>query len=113
MKGIGRLGLEGEHISWARLRRWSEGWAKDVELAPTSDLVEGLRAVKDAGEVARIAAAAAIAVRRSPTERSFAVPMMASCWRSTPKMGIRFGLNRLPIRRKAISSACRLWFTAI
>jgi len=61
VKGIGRLGLEGEHISWARLRRWSEGWAKDVELVPTSDLVEGLRERKDAGEIARIAAAAAIA----------------------------------------------------
>ena len=61
VKGIGRLGLEGEHISWARLRRWSEGWAKDVELVPTSDLVEGLRERKDAGEIARIGAAAAIA----------------------------------------------------
>lgn len=60
-KGIGRLGLEGEHISWARKRRWSEGWAKDVKLVPTSDLVEGLRERKDAGEIARIAAAAAIA----------------------------------------------------
>ncbi|HUC13254.1 MAG TPA: Xaa-Pro peptidase family protein, partial [Acidimicrobiales bacterium] len=61
VKGIARLGLEGEHVSWARLRRWSEGWAKDVELVPTSDLVEGLRERKDAGEIARIAAAAAIA----------------------------------------------------
>jgi Xaa-Pro aminopeptidase len=85
VKGIGRLGLEGEHISWARLRRWSEGWAKDVELAPTSDLVEGLRAVKDAGEVARIAAAAAIAdsalaivrpmLEESPTEAEVAVAL--------------------------------------
>jgi len=61
VKGIGRLGVEGEHISWARSRRWSEGWAKDVELVPTSDLVERLRERKDAGEIARIAAAAAIA----------------------------------------------------
>ncbi len=60
-KGIGRLGLEGEHISWARYRRWSQGWAKDVELVPTTSLVEGLRALKDAGETERIAAAAAIA----------------------------------------------------
>jgi Xaa-Pro aminopeptidase len=85
VKGIGRLGLEGEHISWARLRRWSEGWAKDVELAPTSDLVEGLRAVKDAGEVARIAAAAAIAdsalaivrpmLEESPTEAEVALAL--------------------------------------
>jgi Xaa-Pro aminopeptidase len=61
VKGVGRLGLEGEHISWARYRRWSQGWAKDVALVPTTDLVEGLRARKDPGEIARIAAAAAIA----------------------------------------------------
>lgn len=85
IKGIGRLGLEGEHISWARLRRWSQGWAKDVELVPTSDLVEGLRERKDAGEIARIAAAAAIAdaalasvrpmLERSPTEVELALAL--------------------------------------
>jgi Xaa-Pro aminopeptidase len=61
VKGIGRLGLEGEHVSWARYRRWSEGWAKDVELVPTSNLVEGLRLRKDTGEIARVAIAAGIA----------------------------------------------------
>jgi Xaa-Pro aminopeptidase len=84
-KGIERLGLEGEHISWARFRRWSEGWAKDVELVPTSDLVEGLRERKDAGEVARITAAAAIAdsalaivrpmLEESPTEAEVALAL--------------------------------------
>jgi Xaa-Pro aminopeptidase len=68
-KGLGRVGLEGEHISWARYRRWSEGWAKDVELVATSDLVEGLRVRKDAGEVARITAAARIADKALATVR--------------------------------------------
>jgi Xaa-Pro aminopeptidase len=84
-KGTERMGLEGEHLSWARFRRWSEGWAKDVELVPTSDLVEGLRERKDAGEIARIAAAAAIAdaalaivrpmLEESPTEAGVALAL--------------------------------------
>jgi Xaa-Pro aminopeptidase len=60
-RGLERLGLEAEHLSWAKERRWAEGWAKGLELVPTSGLVESLRQRKDAGEVARIAAAAAIA----------------------------------------------------
>ncbi|HXW81387.1 MAG TPA: aminopeptidase P family protein [Acidimicrobiales bacterium] len=60
-QGLLRLGLEAEHLSWAKERRWAEGWAKDLELVATSGLVEGLRERKDAGEIARIAAAAAIA----------------------------------------------------
>jgi Xaa-Pro aminopeptidase len=60
-QGLRTLGLEAEHLSWAKERRWAEGWAKGLELVPTSGLVEGLRVCKDAGEVARIAAAAAIA----------------------------------------------------
>jgi Xaa-Pro aminopeptidase len=60
-RGAARLGLEAEHVSWAKQRRWAEGWAKGLDLVPTSGLVEGLRAHKDAGEIARIATAAAIA----------------------------------------------------
>ena len=59
--GVRKLGLEAEDVSWAQERRWSEGWAAGLELVATSQLVEGLRARKDAGEVSRIAAAAAIA----------------------------------------------------
>jgi len=61
VRGLGTLGLESEHVSWARHRRFAESWAKGLELVPTVGLVEGLRTRKDAGELSRIAAAAAIA----------------------------------------------------
>ena len=57
----GRLGLEAAHISWARQRSFAEAWFPGVELVPTLDVVEGLRRVKDAGELDRLAGAAAIA----------------------------------------------------
>ena len=57
-----KLGLEAEHITWAK-----SGVVRDLgrrlELVATSRLVEGLRERKDGGEIARIAAAAAIADR--------------------------------------------------
>lgn len=59
--GVARLGLEAEHVSWAKQRRWAEGWAKGLDLVATSGIVEALRVHKDAGEIARIATAAAIA----------------------------------------------------
>jgi Xaa-Pro aminopeptidase len=59
--GARRLGLEAEHVSWATQRRWSEGWAKEAELVPTTGLVELLRRRKEPAELARLAAAAAIA----------------------------------------------------
>lgn len=56
----GRVGLEAEHVSWASQRRWST-LLDPAELVATSGMVEALRAVKDDGEIVRIAAAAAIA----------------------------------------------------
>src|ERR1700722_7813901 len=53
--GVARLGLEAAHISWARQQSFATNWFPDVELISTVDLVEGLRRVKDAGEVARLA----------------------------------------------------------
>lgn len=61
LKGIGRIGLEAENITWANQRRWATEWFADAELVPTSGLVDQLRVVKDPGEVARIEAACAIA----------------------------------------------------
>jgi Xaa-Pro aminopeptidase len=55
------LGLEAAHISWARQQALAADWFAGVELVPTVGLVEGLRQVKDAGELARLAAAARIA----------------------------------------------------
>lgn len=87
VSGVARLGLEAEHVSWGEQRRFAADWFPGAELVATSDLVEGLRIVKDEGEVARIAAACAIAddalasvlplLVDRPTERSFALALDA------------------------------------
>ena len=59
--GIARLGLEAASVTWARQRTFASEWFPAAELVPTEGLVEGLRRVKDDGEVARMAAAARIA----------------------------------------------------
>ncbi len=56
----GRIGLEAEHITWAAQRRWADTLTAN-QLVPTTGMVEGLRRRKDAGEVARMTRAAAIA----------------------------------------------------
>ncbi len=58
--GAGTVGLEADHISWSAQLAW-DGILADADLAPTHAVVEGLRAVKDAAEVARMQRAAAIA----------------------------------------------------
>ena len=83
--GVARLGLEASSVSWAAQRRYDEDWFPDAELVPTEGLVEELRKVKDAGEVERMAAAAAIAdealarvlhrLPQSPTEQEFALEL--------------------------------------
>lgn len=59
--GVRRLGLEAAHVSWATQRRYASDWFAGVELEATVGLVEQLRRGKDAGELARIRRAAAIA----------------------------------------------------
>ncbi|HZD67194.1 MAG TPA: aminopeptidase P family protein [Acidimicrobiales bacterium] len=56
-----RLGLEADHLSWSGQRALAEAFGEGVELVPTAGVVEGLRRVKDPGEVARMEAAAAVA----------------------------------------------------
>jgi Xaa-Pro aminopeptidase len=60
-RGVGRLGLEAETVSWAQQRRFATEVFEGAGLVPTESLVEELRRVKDAGEVARVAEAARIA----------------------------------------------------
>jgi Xaa-Pro aminopeptidase len=55
------LGLEAAHVSWARQRVFAETWFPSTELIPTVGLVEKLRRIKDAGEIARIEEACRIA----------------------------------------------------
>lgn len=81
----GRLALEAEHVSWATQQRYASEWFPGVELVASTQLVEELRLVKDAGEVARIEAACGIAdaalaavasrLEDGPTEVEFAAEL--------------------------------------
>ena len=57
----GRVGFEDAKLSVRQLKRLREAVGDEVELEPAGDLVEELRAVKEPGEVERIAAAAELA----------------------------------------------------
>jgi Xaa-Pro aminopeptidase len=79
-----RLGLEAHGVTWAQQRAWTTAFA-DNELLATEALVEGVRRVKEDGEVARIRAACAIAddaladtlpmLADGPSERAFALAL--------------------------------------
>lgn len=81
LDGAARVGLEAASVTWAAQRRYAER-CPAAELVPTMHLIERLRVVKDAGELARIEIAAAIAdqalhdtiglLHEGPTERAFA-----------------------------------------
>ena len=83
--GAARVGLEAAHVSWARQQAMATKWFPGVELVATLGLVEGLRRAKDAGELARVARAAAIADRalasvvdqleEGPTEAAFGLAL--------------------------------------
>jgi len=83
--GIPRLGLEADDVTWAQQRRFATDWFPEAELVATEGLVESLRRVKDAGEVARMAEAARIAddalatvrprLAEGPTEREIALDL--------------------------------------
>ncbi len=56
-----RVGFEGEHLTVAQHAALREQLAAGIELMPTAGIVESLREVKDAEEIASIKAAAALA----------------------------------------------------
>jgi Xaa-Pro aminopeptidase len=58
--GVRRVGLEADRVTWAAKEDWARAF-EAVELEPTRGVVEALRVVKDAGEVARMERAAGIA----------------------------------------------------
>lgn len=60
VRSAARVGLEAHGVTWAQQRAYAE-WFGDAQLRPTELLVEGLRALKEPGEIARIHAACAIA----------------------------------------------------
>ncbi len=61
LSGRRRIGLEAHGLTWAAQRGYAEAFGPDRDLVATEGLVEALRRRKDAGEIARIAAACAIA----------------------------------------------------
>ncbi len=84
-KGIRRLGLEADGVTWAQQRAFATEWFPDAELIPTEGLVDRERQVKDEGEIARISLAASIAdealatvlpmLRMRPSEQAFALEL--------------------------------------
>jgi Xaa-Pro aminopeptidase len=83
LAGVRRLGLEANSVTWADLDRYRD--ALPSALVATAGLVEAERRTKDAGELARIERASAIASEAladvyglldgRPTERDFALAL--------------------------------------
>jgi Xaa-Pro aminopeptidase len=67
--GDKRIGLEATHVTWAGMQAFADTWFPHAEVLPTTGLVERHRRVKDAGEIARVGRAAAIADRALATVR--------------------------------------------
>jgi Xaa-Pro aminopeptidase len=84
-KGLRRLGLEADGISWGAQQRLHAALAAGTRLVAVPRAVETLRVVKDEGEVARIECAADIAdvafaqvkelLCEAPTEEEFAIAL--------------------------------------
>jgi Xaa-Pro aminopeptidase len=60
-RGVTRLGLEADSVTWAQQRRFASDVFAGAELVATGGVVEELRRVKDPGEIERMAEAARIA----------------------------------------------------
>ena len=84
-KGLRRLGLEADDISWGAQQRLGASLPAGTKLVAVAAAVETLRAVKDEGELARIECAADIAdvafaqvkelLCEAPTEEEFAIAL--------------------------------------
>jgi len=59
--GLVAIGFEADHVTVSQLAGFASGAFEGVEMLATSGLVEKLRLVKDAGEIARLQAAASVA----------------------------------------------------
>jgi Xaa-Pro aminopeptidase len=87
-RGAGRLAVEAQHLSLAAFRRLQQASGTNCELVETTGIVEGLRAVKDEGEVQALrqacaitdAAFAAVVLKLRPgvTERAVADQLYAA-----------------------------------
>jgi Xaa-Pro aminopeptidase len=84
-KGLPRLGLEADDITWGAQQRLGRILGQITKLVAVTNAVEALRMIKDDGELARIERAADIAdvalaqvkelLRDSPTEQDFAIAL--------------------------------------
>lgn len=84
-KGLTRLGLEADDITWGAQQRLGRVLGQHTKLSAVANAVESLRMVKDEGELARIERAADIAdvalaqvkemLCESPTEHEFAIAL--------------------------------------
>ena len=87
-RGITRLGLEADVVTWAQQQRWAAALHTAGPLVATTGLVQELRLVKDGGEIARIRSACAIAdtalaavrsrLADGPTEAEFGAELDAT-----------------------------------
>ena len=85
LAGTGRIGLEADAVTWSQQLRWNSEWFAGAELVATHALIDELRIIKDAGEVARIEAACAVAdaalarvrhrLGEEPTETEFGLEL--------------------------------------
>ena len=83
VSGCSTVALESHAVTWSEQRRYAD--LLDAELVPSEALIDGLRVVKDDGEIARIEAAAAIATEaldrirgrllEKPTEAEFGIEL--------------------------------------
>jgi len=81
--GCRTLALEAHAVTWSEQLRYAE--VLDAELVPSDGLIDGLRVVKDEGEIARVEAAATIATEaldhlrgrllEGPTEAEFGIEL--------------------------------------
>ncbi|MGD0983602.1 MAG: Xaa-Pro peptidase family protein [Acidimicrobiales bacterium] len=84
-KGLRRLGLEADDVTWSVQQRLAAALAPGTKLVAVPRAVEALRVVKDEGEIARIECAADIAdvafaqvkelLCEAPTEEEFAIAL--------------------------------------
>jgi len=79
---ISAVGLEADHVAWSAQQKYESDWFPGLNLVATKGMIEKIRRSKDAGELARIEAAAVIAdaalaslrsmLKDGPTELEFA-----------------------------------------
>ena len=83
--GLKRIGFEASGVTWSQHRSFDSDWFPEVELVATEEMIEGLRRVKDPGEIARVRAACSIAdealmavrdsLREGVSEQDFALEL--------------------------------------